>query len=82
VDDFPEGVKAECPPWKAAWWRRTLCLLQLTVEHPQTGNYVVQGMRRKDRGRLSEEDVENMKRCLCIWADEKARLSGLSRETS
>ena len=74
---IPEGVKAELPPWKAAWWRKSLHSIRLTIEHPGTGEYLVQGMRRKDRDILHNEDVEGMKHILRIWASEKARILGL-----
>lgn len=74
----PPGMIFDLPPWQSAWWRTTICLVQLTVQDPRTGEFFAESLHRADRDVLhGPSDVESAKRILIVWAEEKARLMGL-----
>lgn len=78
----PTGVKTDMPPWKAGWWRTTLFLVQLTVEHPETGELFTESLRKEYHEPIGLDEQESAKRHLRIWAEEKARLVGLKAGTA
>ncbi len=76
---IPEGVKVNLPPWKSAYLRTTIRVVQLTVEHPVSYEHYSLTLRAMRRYWKSTDEIKGAKQILRMWSREKARVLRLAK---